>query len=157
MLRVYALRAVRLIVWSNRKRKANNHNYILDVQRLWQQIQGIMDDNIKRWVKAMTIARRLWGCHQKPERSFFLGGYQFPLCARCTGVLIGYLCSFLLLLFGCLIRPLICLLFLVPLILDGGVQLLFNVLSNNTRRVVTGIVFGLGFIQLAANILVYLF
>ena len=26
-----------------------------------------------------------------PERSFFFGEYQFPLCARCTGVLVGYM------------------------------------------------------------------
>ena len=25
-------------------------------------------------------------CHQKPERSFFLEGHQFPVCARCTGL-----------------------------------------------------------------------
>jgi uncharacterized membrane protein len=25
-------------------------------------------------------------CHQKPERSFFLDGHQFPVCARCTGL-----------------------------------------------------------------------
>jgi uncharacterized membrane protein len=25
-------------------------------------------------------------CHQRPERSFFLDGDQFPVCARCTGL-----------------------------------------------------------------------
>lgn len=29
------------------------------------------------------------GCHQLAERSFFYKGYQFPVCARCTGVTIG--------------------------------------------------------------------
>ena len=29
------------------------------------------------------------GCHQMPERSFFYKGKQFPVCARCTGVIIG--------------------------------------------------------------------
>ncbi len=28
-------------------------------------------------------------CHQIPERSFFLGGRQLPLCARCTGTFLG--------------------------------------------------------------------
>ena len=25
-------------------------------------------------------------CHQRPERSFFWGDHQFPVCARCTGI-----------------------------------------------------------------------
>jgi uncharacterized membrane protein len=25
-------------------------------------------------------------CHQRPERSFFFDGHQFPVCARCTGL-----------------------------------------------------------------------
>jgi uncharacterized membrane protein len=25
-------------------------------------------------------------CHQRPERSFFWGPHQFPVCARCTGL-----------------------------------------------------------------------
>lgn len=28
-------------------------------------------------------------CHRIPERSFFLGGQQLPLCARCTGTFLG--------------------------------------------------------------------
>ncbi len=115
-----------------------------------------MDKRTKCWVKSMVIARKMWGCHQKPERSFFINGYQFPLCARCTGVLIGYLCSFFLLIFNCVINYLVCLLFLVPLILDGGIQLLFNILSNNTRRFITGMIFGIGFIQVIVNVVLYL-
>ena len=25
-------------------------------------------------------------CHQRPERSFFIGAHQLPVCARCTGI-----------------------------------------------------------------------
>jgi len=28
-------------------------------------------------------------CHQRPERSFFLWGAQFPVCARCAGIYFG--------------------------------------------------------------------
>jgi uncharacterized membrane protein len=33
-------------------------------------------------------------CHQIPERSFFLGGHQLPLCARCTGTYLGVAVGF---------------------------------------------------------------
>lgn len=115
-----------------------------------------MDKRTKQWVKVMTITRKIWGCHQKPERSFFVCGYQFPLCARCTGVLLGYLIALLLLFCSCKISVLLCLIFLVPLVLDGGIQLAFNLLSNNARRLVTGVLFGIGFIHLIANLILYL-
>lgn len=34
-----------------------------------------------RWVKLMCFGRKL-GCHQMPERSFFIEDYQLPVCAR---------------------------------------------------------------------------
>ncbi len=30
-------------------------------------------------------------CHQIPDRSFFVDGEQLPLCARCTGIYLGFL------------------------------------------------------------------
>jgi uncharacterized membrane protein len=29
-------------------------------------------------------------CHQIPERSFFIAGHQFAVCARCTGLYAGF-------------------------------------------------------------------
>lgn len=28
-------------------------------------------------------------CHQRPDRSFFVGGGQMPVCARCAGIYLG--------------------------------------------------------------------
>ena len=28
-------------------------------------------------------------CHQVPERSFYLAGFQLPVCARCLGIYLG--------------------------------------------------------------------
>ena len=30
-------------------------------------------------------------CHQRPQRSFFWGAHQFPVCARCTGLYLSAL------------------------------------------------------------------
>lgn len=39
------------------------------------------------WAKIRLIGYAL--CHQLPGHSFFDGGHQFPLCARCTGMYLG--------------------------------------------------------------------
>ena len=50
------------------------------------------DNQLLKWIKYMKYGKIL-GCHQKPERSFFYKGYQFPVCARCTGVVISSIIS----------------------------------------------------------------
>lgn len=83
----------------------------------------------------------IFGCHCRADRSFYFRNKKFPLCARCTGELIGMICSpFLFFLY----HPNIIynLLLITPLILDGFIQLLTNYESNNFKRFFTGIIFG---------------
>jgi uncharacterized membrane protein len=68
-----------------------------------------------------------------------------PLCSRCTGILLGYICG------GCAIAygthagvvPLLCV--MAPLIVDGLGQYRGRWKSTNARRLVTGGLFGCAF------------
>ena len=94
----------------------------------------------------MNIGARL-GCHQMPERSFFYKGYQFPLCARCTGLVIGYLMG-ILIYFLKIINWEIAILLCIPLVIDGGSQYLKWRMSNQRLRLITGILCGVGIMVL---------
>ncbi|MEG0469713.1 DUF2085 domain-containing protein [Amedibacillus sp. YH-ame10] len=83
----------------------------------------------------------IFGCHGRDERSFHYHGKKFPICARCTGELIGILVAIVSYWFFVpSILILICL--MVPMLLDGFIQLLTKYESNNWRRFVTGFLFG---------------
>ena len=101
---------------------------------------------LKIWIKLMNIGARL-GCHQMPERSFFYKGYQFPLCARCTGLVIGYLMG-ILIYFLKIINWEIAILLCIPLVIDGGSQYLKWRMSNQRLRLITGILCSIGIMVL---------
>ena len=103
---------------------------------------GLMGKGLIRWKKLMRLGRRL-GCHQMPERSFFYKGYQFPVCARCTGVIIGEIVALICVIF-LRVEWWICLLLLVPMGIDWGLQFLKILQSNNVRRFLTGLLGGFG-------------
>jgi uncharacterized membrane protein len=83
------------------------------------------------------------GCHQMPERSFFFHGHQFPICARCTGVLIGQTFAAFTFLFV-KIKNITCLLLALPMAIDWGMQYVGIKASTNVRRLITGILGGFG-------------
>ena len=90
-----------------------------------------------------TILNYLFLCHRLPERSFFWRGHQFPICARCTGILIGYIVGVLPAIAGGKLSLGLLGLFLGFVALDGGGQYLGWWESNNPRRLITGIGAGL--------------
>lgn len=102
-----------------------------------------MDTNSeRRWLKLMKFGRRL-GCHQKSCRSFYYKDYQFPLCARCTGIVIGeFIIAPIVLLMGFQSMLLNIILFSM-MALDGLLQYYHILESNNIRRLITGL--GAGF------------
>ena len=81
------------------------------------------------------------GCHQMPERSFFLKSKQFPVCARCTGVLFGNITAVAL--FFVITPSLdICLTGCLVMFADWLIQRIGIRESTNIRRLVTGIIGG---------------
>ena len=95
-------------------------------------------------------------CHRLSSRSFFVRNRQFHVCARCTGLIAGYMVSPLLL----LVSDYASKLFIVSctvLVVDGVTQLIKWRKSNNRLRVVTGFMTGataLSFLYVFINHLV---
>ena len=83
-------------------------------------------------VNLLNEIGQLSGCHRMPERSFFYKGYQFPVCARCTGVCLGQLTAIIVNLFYKipLKFALIC---LTIMGFDWGIQELKIIPSTNFR------------------------
>lgn len=94
-------------------------------------------------------------CHQKAERSFFFRGRQFPLCARCTGILIGYFVGIAVAVITSCENHLWYLLLIIPCIIDGGIQHIFKIESNNIRRLITGVLAGIGVIYSFINLHIF--
>lgn len=89
-----------------------------------------------------------FGCHARPDRSFFFRGHQFPICARCTGELIGILAGIPIAIIWGYPRFYIVVLMIMPLVLDGSIQRLTSYESTNLRRLITGTLFGVALIFL---------
>ncbi len=89
--------------------------------------------------------RIFFGCHARPDRSFFFHGRQFPICARCTGELIGILFGIPIAVFIGYASVPVTILMTLPMVADGFLQLLTHYESTNYRRLVTGFLFGIAF------------
>lgn len=96
---------------------------------------------MKKWLyKWLPI---IFGCHCREDRSFHYKGEKFPICARCTGELVGIVAS----IFSCFFFRLsisVSLLIIIPMVIDGVIQMKTSYESNNRRRFITGFLFGYG-------------
>jgi uncharacterized membrane protein len=83
-------------------------------------------------------------CHRMKSRSLTIKGYTLPLCARCTGILAGYLFFPFILLLGVHFPLWLGIILNFPMVLDGWTQKRKFRMSSNSLRLTTGIVSGLG-------------
>lgn len=119
-------------IMRNGKGKNNNKNEDeLYMSELWLQI-----------LMGIRIIGNHSGCHQLPERSFFYKGYQFPVCARCTGVFIGQTGALVCFLAGLRISLPCCAGLLSVMGADWLLQFAGILESTNRRRLLTGIAGG---------------
>ena len=107
--------------------------------------------NEKLWMKSMEWCQKYCNCHQIPTRSFFFKGYQFPLCARCTGIALGHIAAFIIAPFYTFKYTVSVL--MIPLVLDGTIQYFTPYESNNVKRVISGILYGFSFTSTCLHII----
>lgn len=100
-------------------------------------------------------------CHRKPERSFFIKQYQFPVCSRCTGFYISLVIYFTYTYYNYVNYNIellfLAILLLLPSYIDGLTQFKGLRTSNNTLRLITGLLGGLGLAIIIKAIKFYIF
>ena len=109
---------------------------------------------ILTYERLMRIGRRS-GCHQMPERSFNINGRQFPICARCTGVLIGNIIAYTMFLIYALPMQ-FCFIGCVVMLADWLIQRLGIRESTNIRRLITGIIGGYALSTIYCTVIKYI-
>ncbi len=86
-------------------------------------------------------------CHQLPERSLWVDGYYLSVCARCTGIYLGFYIGYSVLHFRNTKSKgppnlLVTLSMVLPIVVDGTGQWLGFWTSTNSVRLFTGLLFG---------------
>ncbi len=107
------------------------------------------------WIDLMEFGHRI-GCHQMESRSFSINGYQFPVCARCTGVILGEIVVIILLFFSVKINFVWSVILLLCMGVDWFIQYINILQSNNIRRLITGLMGGIGLTYIYYYLSIYL-
>jgi uncharacterized membrane protein len=106
----------------------------------------------------MAAAQRLLAlafyCHRLPQRSFFWRGRQFPLCSRCTGILLGYALGATVVACGGSLPLWMAAVPALPLLVDGTGQYRGLWESRNWIRLLTGTLFGVSLVLVVRNVVV---
>lgn len=88
-------------------------------------------------------------CNHRPDRGIYIHGFCLPLCARCTGILTGAIVASVIRLVigaqtGSIGILLLGLAMIAPTGIDGLIEYAFGVESTNPRRLITGLLAGVG-------------
>lgn len=105
----------------------------------------MLNNLIKNINYRFSMIGKLPICNQRSERAPIINRFVFLFCYRCTGIILGGIFATLLKYLNMSIQSyLLLFVFIAPCAIDGIIQK-FNILeSNNTRRLITGFLFGIG-------------
>ncbi len=78
-------------------------------------------------------------CNLRKERALHLGILVFPLCYRCTGLVIGGVFAYFV-----NTNIIISFFLFIPMLIDSSFQYFTDYKSNNFKRMASGLMFGLG-------------
>lgn len=106
-------------------------------------------------------------CNRNKASALIIGNFVFPLCWRCTFMLLSYILGMILFNLTKLRKKIIslkiiyiilfCTILILPLIIDGSLQYFFDRESNHLRRMLTGSLFGIGISILTTKLISILF
>jgi len=120
-----------------------------------QLIQSFVQTAVKKYFKMRLyeIIRNSIICHSIPERCFCINNHRLPICARCTGILIGGIITIAI---NFILNPTLNLIFsvafIIPMVIDGTTQLFGWRKSNNSLRFLTGFLAGIGIVFLSNRV-----
>ena len=122
--------------------------------RKQRSLKVYAEDLLIRLFVDNVFLHKYFKCHRLSSRSFFIRNRQFHVCARCTGLISGYLISPVFLL---ILEPAYkaFFFFCAALIMDGVSQLLKWRESNNSLRFITGLGTGATLLAFIAGIIVH--
>ncbi|MEM1557518.1 MAG: DUF2085 domain-containing protein [Thermoproteota archaeon] len=98
-------------------------------------------------------------CHQRPDRTLWIGGNYLPVCARCTGAYLGFLSGYVLIPFLSNKKAkgppnlYLSLILTLPLWIDSVGQVFGFWSSTNDARLITGLLFGVSLAPLLIYVL----
>lgn len=107
---------------------------------------------VKLLIERIKCMGKIPLCNGRADRAFHIGSFCFPLCWRCTSLIFTIIfcmvfsfillgdkycdTNFKLLILGSIL--------IIPTGIDGIVQYRFGIESNNRRRIILGIISGIG-------------
>lgn len=125
-------------------RKKEKRNLTVTLIVLIAIVDQILIVIVCRTVIRLLRVLEIVPCHRMKSRSLTIKGYTLPLCARCTGILAGYLFFPVLLVIGWNFPLWLGILLNFPMVIDGWTQKRKYRMSNNPLRFTTGIISGFG-------------